>query len=124
MKIFLIFSRKLAKESYVPPIGIMSLAAVLRQKGYTDIKLFDLAFHSRDLIVRECMNSEPDVIGLSTDSISFENGSKLLGEIKEQCKNGTYIIGGVHPTITPEQALLKQGLMRRLLERERSQLLM
>ncbi len=56
MKIFLIFSRKLAKESYVPPIGIMSLAAVLRQKGYTDIKLFDLAFHSRDLIVREFMN--------------------------------------------------------------------
>lgn len=107
MKIFLIFSRKLAKESYVPPIGIMSLAAVLRQKGYTDIKLFDLAFHSRDLIVRECMNGEPDVIGLSTDSISFENGSRLLGEIKEQCKNGTYIIGGVHPTITPEQALLK-----------------
>lgn len=107
MKIFLVFSRKLAEESYVPPIGIMSLAAVLRQKGYTDIKLFDMAFHSKDLIVRECMSEEPDVIGLSTDSISFENGSKLLGEIKEKCNNGTYIIGGIHPTINPEQALLK-----------------
>lgn len=71
MKIFLIFSRKLTEESYDPPIGIMSLAAVLRQNGYTDIKLFDMAFHSKDLIVRECMNGEPDAIGLSNDSIPF-----------------------------------------------------
>lgn len=107
MKIFLIFSRKLAKESYVPPIGIMSLAAVLRQNGYADITLFDMAFHSQDLIVDECIKMEPNIIGLSTDTISFENGTVLLGRIKKQYKKGTYLIGGVHPSIAPEQALLQ-----------------
>jgi len=106
-KIFLIFSRKFQKESNVYPVGIMLLAAVLREKGFKDIRLFDLAFHSKEYIVKQAQEDSPDIIGLSTDSISFENGIDLFKKIQEAYKGATYIAGGVHPTIAPEESLLK-----------------
>ncbi|MEW6042030.1 MAG: radical SAM protein, partial [Elusimicrobiota bacterium] len=109
MKIFLIFARKSRVDSYISPIGIMSLAAVLRQKGYHDIRLFDMAFHTIDTIVNSCIVEKPCVIGLSLDSIGFENGCMLLDEIKSKYKDAVYVIGGVHPSIFPKESLLKTG---------------
>lgn len=107
MKIFLIFSRKLAQESSIPPYGIMYIAAMLRKGGFSDLKLYDLAFHQEEAILRDCAAHRPDVIGLSSDSISFERGAKLLKTIKNHYGGGVYLLGGVHPTIAPEQSLLE-----------------
>ena len=50
MKIHLIFARKFIRESNIAPLGIMSLAASLRANGYVDIRLFDMAFDSKEMI--------------------------------------------------------------------------
>lgn len=92
-------------ESNIPPLGIMSLAAVLRENGYPDIKLFDLAVHTDDTIIRECLIDRPDIIGLSTDSISYENGVAVVAAIQARYSGARFILGGVHPTIAPEQSL-------------------
>ncbi len=109
MKIFFIYARKTRSESNIPPLGIMSLAAVLRKNGYSDVKLFDLAIHSDEYIIRECLEHRPDLIGLSTDSISYENGSATIRSIQAQYSGARYIAGGVHPTIAPEQTLKETG---------------
>ncbi|MFH1782303.1 MAG: cobalamin-dependent protein [Candidatus Omnitrophota bacterium] len=109
MKIFLIFARKFQKESYSYPIGIMSLAAILRRNEYNDIKLFDMAIDSMEFIIESCLKDKPDLVGLSSDSISFENGTKLVKKIQERYKKTIYVLGGVHPTIAPEEALRELG---------------
>lgn len=105
MKIYLIFSRKLEQASNIPPLGIMSIAAVLRDNGYKSIQLFDMAFHSKAYIVEKCVKGKPDIIGMSSDSISFDNGMALLKKIQNKYEGATYILGGVHSTIFPKQSL-------------------
>jgi len=107
MKIFLIYSRKKQAESNIPPFGIMYLAAALRENGYTDIKLFDQAIHSNDLIVQECFKHRPELIGLSADSIGYENGVSAIKAIQAKYSGIYYVLGGIHPTIAPEQSLLE-----------------
>lgn len=107
MKIFFIYSRKTRAESNIPPFGIMYLAAVLLENGYSDIKLFDMAIHSDDFIIQECLQDQPELIGLSTDSISYENGVATIKAIQSRYNGARYIVGGVHPTIATEQSLLE-----------------
>ncbi len=109
MKIFFIFSRKARSATNIPPLGIMSLAAVLRQHGSSDIRLFDLAYDTENEIVDACVHDKPDIIGLSTDSISFERGCNCLSSIRNSYTKGHVILGGVHPTISPGEALMKTG---------------
>jgi len=77
--------------------------------GYRNIRLFDMAFDTKEFIAEEASKDQPDVIGLSTDSISFFNGVAVLSKIKARYKGGIHIIGGVHPTIAPKQALIDSG---------------
>ena len=105
MKIVFIFARKTAGETATPPVGIMSLAAVLRNYGYQDVKLFDMAYHSPAFISDICQKHQPDIIGLSSDSISFEQGVKCLAMVRHVCSRAIFILGGIHPTIAPEQSL-------------------
>lgn len=109
MKIVLIFSRKVTKESSIPPFGIMYLAAMLRKHEYNDIKLFDMALANEEEIIKECLAFMPDIIGLSSDSISFDRGAELLRALKGQCINAKYIVGGIHATIDPEGVLHNTG---------------
>jgi radical SAM superfamily enzyme YgiQ (UPF0313 family) len=83
----------------------MSIAAVLRDKGYSSIKLFDMAFHAKSDIIKECIKEKPDIIGLSSDSMSFENGVDLLKRIQHKYADAIFILGGVHPTIFPKRSL-------------------
>ena len=58
MKIHLIFARKFIRESNIAPLGIMSLAASLRANGYVDIRLFDMAFDSKEMIKYKKLSSK------------------------------------------------------------------
>jgi anaerobic magnesium-protoporphyrin IX monomethyl ester cyclase len=111
MKIFLIFSRKSMGETNIPPLGIMSLAATLRAHGHTDIRLFDMAYDSETTVIDACRTEKPDLIGLSTDSISFDRGAACIAGIRKVYGGGRIILGGVHPTIAPEEALRTTGAL-------------
>lgn len=109
MKIFLIYARKVREPSNMPPMGILILGALLRQKTDHKVRLFDMGFDSDQEIFDECLKEKPDVIGLSTDSIGYQSGLTLLNKLRGLPFEPRIIVGGVHPSIDPEKTLKETG---------------
>ena len=73
-----------------------------------EVKLLDLTFHPKDYnryLYKELKEMRPDIIGISANSFSFEDGLRIAGFIKEICPEATFLWGGVHPTLMPEETM-------------------
>jgi anaerobic magnesium-protoporphyrin IX monomethyl ester cyclase len=54
----------------------------------------------------EVINSyKPDLIGYSCSSMDYPLGRKLFNEVKEKIKDIPVFVGGVHPTVDPENVI-------------------
>jgi radical SAM superfamily enzyme YgiQ (UPF0313 family) len=104
-------SEKLGMFSrYVPlsiPIGVAYLAAYLIDKGH-QVKIWDEAIKmlTRDDIValiEECPS--PKVFGISCLTASISRGHLIARQIKEILPEAVVILGGIHPTVLPEESL-------------------
>lgn len=87
-----------------PPLGLMSIAAVLREKGHI-IKIFD-----RNLdffIFTKLKKFKPDIIGLSAlTGPMLLDVMKIAKKVKLMFgKSLPLVMGGVHASILPEQTL-------------------
>jgi anaerobic magnesium-protoporphyrin IX monomethyl ester cyclase len=91
--------------AYNPPIGLCYLAAVLR-KNKIDVKIVDayvLGYNINE-IVQVIEKYKPDLIGITSASIVFEDTKKISATIRSQFKV-PLILGGPHVTIFPEDAM-------------------
>lgn len=86
----------------VPPLGLMSLAAVTRREGYnTDIidgAALGLNLHE---IVELLEKRKPHYIGLTAATVGFKNTAEMAKKIKKKLPETIIIIGGVHVTALP-----------------------
>ncbi len=95
---------------YVPlsiPIGVAYLAAYLIEKGH-QVKVWDEAIKmlTRDDIVelvKQCPS--PKVFGISCLTASISRGHLIARQIKEILPGAIVILGGIHPTVLPEESL-------------------
>ncbi len=90
-----------------PPIGIGILAAYLLSKN-KDVKILDenvisITDSLLDSFVRDI--SKPYIFGISCVTAAVERGYKLARIIKIRYPKSQVIIGGIHPTVLPEEAL-------------------
>lgn len=89
--------------SYLPPYGLLSIAAVLEQHGYT-VKVVDadskkgLTFNDLRKII-ECY--VPDIVGLTVYSIGRDKAVETAKFIRSKT-NVLMIAGGPHITLVPE----------------------
>lgn len=85
-----------------PPLGLMYIAAVLEENGYT-VEIVDLAFVPRskwkDAI------GQPDVVGITVMSASLYEAKKILHLIKRNSRKTVVVAGGPHPSCLPEDTL-------------------
>ncbi len=105
MKITLIYPRfKYENVSSIQePLGILSIAAVLRKANYS-VSFYDLTFaKDLDILKNDIRNS--DLVGFSCSSPLFGIAKGVLGYVKKINPNIKSIIGGPHPTQDPEDAL-------------------
>ena len=91
-----------------PPLGMMYIAAVLRNEGI-QVSMIDEAaqgFSMRgtvDWVKRE----DPDVLGFSTYNISGYKAAKIAGKVKEENPDIVVVFGNLYATFNAERILRK-----------------
>lgn len=106
MKITIINTRN--SESMVMPLGILYVAAVMRQAGH-QVQVFDPFFGDKKFI-RQVVKFKPDLIGLSILTATYDTARKLVVTFRRQLPKTLICAGGVHPTILPQQTLKELNL--------------
>jgi len=90
----------------IPPLGICYIAAYLEENG-KDVEIIDctpLEMSYGDLIA-ELDRGQPDVVGLSATTPSFESALKTATLVRERLPESVIVLGGVHVTALPEETL-------------------
>ena len=75
---------------------------------YHEVRLLDIVFNKhmfRSYLKEELLRESPDFICFSSDTFSFPDTLYWARFCKEICPSVPNIIGGVHPTIMPEDAI-------------------
>ncbi len=91
-----------------PPIGILYLAAYIRQFGH-EVKSYDFQANEEnffDLL----QNYKPEVIGITCQTALVYSTVHLAEQIKERLKNCYIIVGGTHPSCRPQDLLSGEAI--------------
>lgn len=109
---FLAIPPSLAKRDAVeyppiyPPLGILYLAAVLREKfPSSEIAVSDGLFEGEKACLEKARRASPEIIGLSFHSQYSEDAFIFAKKLKEEFPDATIIAGGAHPTFFPEECI-------------------
>lgn len=106
MKIVLINSRH--SDTIVMPLGILYLAAVLRQVGHR-ILVFDPFFEDLSFI-KKVKRFKPDLIGFSVLTATYDQVREMVGVFRQELPKTIICAGGIHPTALPEKTLEELNL--------------
>ena len=103
MKIQLIHLNS-TKQEYLP-IALGQISSVLKENGY-EVDIVDTTFGmSQNKIVKRIKRFNPDIIGISSMSGDFLGAISLKNSILENDFNIPIVLGGVHATVVPEDAI-------------------
>lgn len=103
MKISLIFVETIEGNNVNPPLGLMSVAAVVRKAGY-DVQLISVDPTEFDVIGKVRAFS-PDLAGLSFMTTEFDKAQKLSNDLKKAFPGLILCSGGVHTSLDTENVL-------------------
>ncbi len=101
--------RHFGKMAWVmPPMGLLYLAARLEHEGI-EVEVFDAQIERRSL--KDALVSfAPDIVGLTCASALVESCIAAAKLTKAQDPTTLVIVGGVHPTVRPEDLLSSQNI--------------
>jgi radical SAM superfamily enzyme YgiQ (UPF0313 family) len=91
-----------------PPLGILYLAAVLKERG---IEVSALDQPAKGFTVEETVNwvekENPDILGFSTFASSGRTAALISNKVKDKNPNITTVFGNYYATFNPERILRK-----------------
>lgn len=95
-----------AIHHYMPPLGIATLAAVLRARGFEDVSIIDFRdaarWERREELIRA---AAPDLVGITAMTTNFPAAAQVARFVRD--KLGVPVVfGGAHPSGAPENTLL------------------
>lgn len=92
--------------AYMPPLGLGSLAAVLRKEGF-EVKILDC--EALKLNVRQAstqiLSFQPDYVGITAVTMAIHSAAELAAVLKQQRLRAPLILGGVHLSALPEETM-------------------
>lgn len=90
-----------------PPVGIMYMAAYLRENGYPEVQILDanVPMLSYEQIRERVRQIQPDVVGITTMTFNLISVLKIAEEIKAILPKTIIALGGPHVTIFPRETL-------------------
>lgn len=97
----------MAKAGNVLPFqGILTLAALTRQKGYQTFFIDAFAEKlSSDEVLQRIRQIQPDYVGLTATTLTIAKASLIAGLVKKELSQSKVLIGGPHLTSVPEETL-------------------
>ena len=102
--IFLIWPTDIKKQSALyPPLGLASLASVLKEKGFF-IKIIDLSFDETWEQIHS-LNAEGGIYGISFTSSLYSNTKECISIIRKKDPRSKIVLGGPHASVLPEETL-------------------
>lgn len=90
----------------LPPVGLLTIGTMLKNAGI-DVIVLDGTILSFSDIVAEIERFRPNVVGITSLTLMWPKAKLLSKTLKENWPNINIIVGGVHPTIIKEGALLE-----------------
>lgn len=93
-------------KSSSPPLGILSLASMIRKYGY-QVKVVDAHADglNEDAIKMVIKEFNPDIVGITAMTVMISAAAKIAEIVKEVNSDITTILGGVHVTAEPIETL-------------------
>ena len=93
-------------KSSSPPLGVLSLASMIRRYGY-QVKVLDAHAEGLNMeqIVKEVETFRPQVVGLTAMTVMISASAEIAKAIKEFDQSIITILGGVHVTAEPIETL-------------------
>ena len=90
----------------MPPLGIMSIAAVLEQNGI-QVGIIDCYAvpESAEAVVDKIIRTSPDIVGFSCTTSSFMEGYRVAELLKTRCPEIVTVAGGAHACTMGAQLL-------------------
>ena len=111
-------------NSVIHPLNIGYISAAIREKwdnvAFVDGELFALRYEKRfgksswkkpevhtfwNAMADEVLKNSPDVIAFSCYTVSMTSSYRICMTLLNRGFNGCFILGGIHPTIQPEETL-------------------
>ena len=95
----------------IPPVGLLYLAAVLRQRGGHDVRILDtrLARDAEAALDRALLDFKPDLVGFSAISAERRSLARQAALVRTRMPSTPIIVGGPHPTALPRMTLRDAG---------------
>lgn len=95
----------------MPPIGLLYMASYVEKKGFeVDIIDFQVDFHDWPEIEKRLFLTDYDFFGITTITSTVSNAYRIAGIIKRAHPLATVIMGGVHATALPDEALSRSSV--------------
>ncbi|MBU2541425.1 MAG: B12-binding domain-containing radical SAM protein [Candidatus Omnitrophica bacterium] len=86
------------------PLGLMYIAAVLRQNNIP-VQILDAFLDGWDSILRKIREYRPDIVGIACPTYARIQAIKVAKIVKENFTDVIVILGGHHPTLMGQQLL-------------------
>lgn len=107
-------------DHYRPPIALMCLSAFLESRGITTEIVDAKVGASRDsriesngdaveLILTKLRASRPSIVGITCYTPEYMDVIELSGRVKQSCPGTRVVVGGVHPTLKPQDFFRENG---------------
>jgi radical SAM superfamily enzyme YgiQ (UPF0313 family) len=91
-------------ELFQPPVGLASVAAYTKTKGY-DVEMHDLFDFTYEQAEDFLKNRHPAIVGITCVSSQHLNAKRLALIAKNLIPTPVVIVGGPHPSVLAEQVL-------------------
>jgi radical SAM superfamily enzyme YgiQ (UPF0313 family) len=96
----------------LPPLGLMSLSAYLREFGKHEVRVYDgrLYCATNADIAQKVEEFQPDIVGVGLLSLERQVGHNALKYIRKNFPHLTLLMGGPYPTSEPKDAMENPAL--------------
>jgi len=103
-RVILIWPTDVSKQSALyPPLGLASLAAVLKQTSH-NVSVIDLSFDDNWSHLHS-LDERGAIYGISFTSSLYTNTKKCIEIIRNKDQDAKIVLGGPHPSVLPEATL-------------------
>lgn len=81
----------------IPPLGLLYTASAVERRGDWEVQFCDMS------VGEHLDDSKPDLVGITATTFTLLDVLELAKQIKDRWPDVPIVLGGIHPTIYPEE---------------------